>query len=521
MLGPAATLCREVETAIQQPQVRAPAEIAADAHYVRRDQINPLTTNISGKQRTGLMLGKVFKAYDVRATYPNPLNESTAWKIGFGAARFLLERAQADGDTDPMMRHIVVGRDMRPSSPALCDSLCEGIRNFGGHVIDVGLVDTPFLYFAINHLDCAGGIQTTASHNPANYNGFKISQRQALPVGQDSGLEEISKYAAMADKEKIKPEDNVGRIEQRDLWEGYRRHVLSFLDIGSRKFKIVVDASNGMAGTMIPKVFGNEKNLKIIPLYFDNRKGEFVHEPNPLIAENLADLRARVLKEKADFGICFDGDADRGIFVDEKARIIGCDHLTAVLAKFFLKRHPGSGIVYDLRSSRAVSEEIQAAGGTPIESRVGHVYMKQVLRQHNAIFGGELSGHFYFRNNFYADSGAIALAAVLSMLAAENKALGTLIRPVTRYAQSGEINFRNEEPDLAMEKIVEHFSQKYKVSHLDGITVDCFDKDGWWCNIRKSNTEPLLRLNLEARDREICDAKVAEIAPRLGERVRH
>lgn len=288
------------------------------------------------------MLGKVFKAYDVRATYPNPLNEQTAWKIGYGAARYLLEQAQASGDTDPMMRHIIVGRDMRPSSPSLANALMEGIRTYGAHVIDVGMVDTPFTYFAINYLDCAGGIMVTASHNPIDYNGFKISGRQAFPIGQSTGLDEISKFAAMADFEKVSPPPvPTGRVEERDFWAGYREHVLSFLNLNGRSLKVVVDASNGMAGTMIKKVFKGVPGLEIIELHFRNNTGKFSHDPNPLIAANLADVRQKVLAEKANLGVCFDGDADRGIFVDDKAEIIGCDHLTAMLAGHFLKANPG------------------------------------------------------------------------------------------------------------------------------------------------------------------------------------
>ncbi|MFG0328847.1 MAG: phosphomannomutase/phosphoglucomutase [Phycisphaerales bacterium] len=468
------------------------------------------------------MLGRVFKAYDIRATYPNPLNEATAWKIGYGGGRFLLEEAAAAGETDPMMKHVVVGRDMRKSSPKLCESLTEGLRTYGAHVIDVGEVDTPFIYFAINYLDCAGGFQTTASHNPANYNGFKISGRAAVPIGQDTGLGEISKYAAMADQIRTKGvAEMTGRIEQRDLWDGYQRHVLRFLNLGDRSFKVVVDASNGMAGTMMRKVFKGEKNLKLTELNFDNTTGEFVHDPNPLVAANLVELREKVRRTKADLGVCFDGDADRCIFVDENAEIIGCDHLTALLARHFLEKNPGASIVYDLRSSKAVEEEIKAAGGVPVQSRVGHVFMKQVLREHKAVFGGELSGHFYFRDNFNADSGAIVFATVLTMLAGEKKKLGELIKPIKRYAQSGEINFENEEKESALEELAEHFADRGEITRLDGVTVDCFKREGWWMNVRQSNTEPLLRLNLEARDRATSERMVEQVAPMLGKRVEH
>ncbi|MBL1216989.1 MAG: phosphomannomutase/phosphoglucomutase [Planctomycetes bacterium] len=469
------------------------------------------------------MLGKVFKAYDIRAKYPNPLNEGTAWKIGYGTARFLLEQAKEQGQTDPMMKHVLIGRDMRPSSPDLQESLCNGIRACGAHVIDLGLVDTPFVYFAINYLDCAGGVQVTASHNPVEYNGFKISGMRAVPIGQVSGLEDISKYAAMADQTKTMAQDSLvmGRFEERDLWNGYQDHVLSFLKLGSRKLKVVVDASNGMAGTMIPKVFADIKGLKIIPLNFDNTQGTFAHDPNPLVAANLEELRARVVSEKADFGICFDGDADRGIFVDEQGNILGCDHLTAMMASTALADHPGAAIVYDLRSSRAVREEVLSHGGKPIESRVGHVFMKEKLREHEAVLGGELSGHFYFRENFNTDSGAIAFATMASIVSASTKPLSALVAPLARYAQSGEINFETQEKEEAIEELEESYGDRGDISDLDGITVDCFESEGWWCNVRMSNTEPLLRLNLEAKNQQLCDRIVAEIAPCLGQRVDH
>ena len=465
------------------------------------------------------MLGKVFKAYDVRATYPKPLNEKLAWQIGYGAAQFLTEQAAETGHDEPMMRHIVVGHDMRKSSPKLSDALKQGIRDYGAHVIDVGLVDTPFIYFAINHLGCCGGIQTTASHNPANYNGFKISKIHAKPVGMTTGLDEIRKYAAMADRDKLTAKP--GREEKRDLWAAYKQHVHQFVDPklkdGSKTLKVVIDASNGMAGTMIPKAFGDVAGLKITKLNFDNSSGEFVHEPNPLVDANLAQLRETVRSSKADVGICFDGDADRCVVVDEKGDIVGCDHLTAWLAVGFLKENPGSAIVYDLRSSKSLPELIEEAGGKPVKSRVGHVFMKQVMAEHEAVFGGELSGHFYFRKNFFADSGAIAFAAVVSNLARSNQSMSQLIAPAKRYTQSGEINFETEDKEAAIDDLVSAFPNA-RVEELDGVTIDLGD---WWANVRPSNTEPLLRLNLEGPDKETVKALVHEVSRYLGKRVAH
>lgn len=465
------------------------------------------------------MLGKVFKAYDVRATYPKPLNDRIGWQIGYACGRYLTEIASEAGYDDPMMRHIVVGRDMRKSGPALSAALKQGIRDFGSHVIDIGMVDTPMVYFAINYLSCAGGIQTTASHNPADYNGFKISKIFAKPVGMTTGLDDIRRYAAMANHDKITPMN--GREEPRDLWAAYAKHVLRFLDQdlidGKRKLHVVIDASNGMAGTMVPRIFDDVKGLKITPLNFDNRTGEFVHEPNPLVESNLKELKEKVRSAKADVGICFDGDADRCVVIDETGATIGCDLLTAWLAQGYLAQNPGSSIVYDLRSSKILPEVVKKAGGKPVKSRVGHVFMKQRLAETRGVFGGELSGHFYFRDNFNADSGAIAFAAVLSRLVKAKGSMSEEIRPLKKYVQSGEINFQNEDKEGALADLKEAFP-KAKIEELDGVTIEMPD---WWCNVRMSNTEPLLRLNLEANDAETLKAALEDVSEFLGDRVKH
>jgi phosphomannomutase len=474
------------------------------------------------------MLGRVFKAYDIRGTYPDLLNDMMAWQIGFGTSKFLLADAEAAGETTPMMKNIVVGRDMRKSSPTLAEQLIKGINDQGGNVIDIGLVDTPMVYFAINHLDCAGGVMVTASHNPPQYNGFKISKRKARPVGEPTGLADIRKHAAMIDKvtyAKLAPNIVRGRVEQRDLWEAYIAHVRSFLHLSGKKLRVVVDASNAMAGTMVPKVFGKKGNaipgLEIVEINFDNTRGEFVHEPNPLVPENLRQTREAVLKEKADLGFCFDGDADRCMLVDEKGGIVGCDHLTALMARHFLKKAPGSAVVYDLRSSKAVSEEITKAGGVPVRGRVGHVFMKQELSERRGVFGGELSGHFYFRDNFNADSGAIAMATALTIRSEAGKPMSELIAPIARYAQSGEINFETEDKDGALTAVRETLAVRGTIDELDGITIDRFRTDGWWLNVRKSNTEPLLRLNAEAKDKKTLASCLDKASPLLGRRVAH
>lgn len=475
---------------------------------------------------TPCMLASVFKAYDVRAIYPKPLNEQLAWQIGYATAQFLLLEAAAEGFLDPMSRHICVGRDMRKSSPSLSASLMDGMRAAGADVIDLGLVDTPFVYFAINHLGCAGGVQVTASHNPSHYNGFKISKRLAKPVGQNTGLSEIQRLASLIEKEKLEKElakagARVGHVETRDLWAEYRAHLHAFIDprilSGEVTLRIAVDASNGMAGTMLPKVFDGIKGLQIEKIYFDNSSGEFVHEPNPLVESNLHELQTVLRSRKFHAGFCFDGDADRCIVLDELGAPIGCDLLLAWLVPDVLKSHPHSSVVFDLRSSRSVVEIIRENGGVAVESRVGHVFMKAKLAETRAHIGGELSGHFYFADMFNTDSGARLFAAVISALASATKPLSALIAPCKRYAQSGEINFENEDKLGALAALKAAYP-KAKTYELDGLSIDAGE---WWGNIRMSNTEPLLRLNLEARDAATVEAKVAEVSKFLGHRVAH
>jgi phosphomannomutase len=458
------------------------------------------------------MIEKVFKAYDVRATYPNPLNEEVAWKIGHATAQYLKRSREKFPDKVKRENTIVVGRDMRPSSPDLAKGLIDGIRSVGMDVIDVGMIDTSFIYFAINHLDAVGGVQTTASHNPIQYNGFKISGPKAKPIGAASGLDDIKRIAMQL---RVGNTGLSGKYEEQDLWPAYREHVLKFLDL-KRPLKVVVDGSNGMAGKMVPAVFSNVPNLEIIPILFE-MTGSFTHDPNPLVEANLTMLRSKMAEIKPDLGACFDGDADRCMFLDEKGQTIGCDILTAVLARDFLGKpqNKGAAIVYDLRSSHVVRDVITSAGGVPKRDRVGHAFIKKTMAESNAVFGGELSGHFYFRDNFFADSGAIAFARLLSVLSQYNGTLSHLIEPFFKYAQTGEVNFQVEDKDAKIRELAEAY-KKSEVDYLDGITIDNGD---WWFNVRKSNTEPLLRLNLEAKSDKLRDEKFAELKKVLGEPV--
>jgi len=460
------------------------------------------------------MLGEAFKAYDVRAVYPDQFDEDAAWKVGCATGRILAAKVRSARQPPALSDTVVVSRDMRPSSPSLAEALIDGLRASGMNAIDVGMCDTSFIYFAVNHLDTAGGVQVTASHNPIEYNGLKISGCQARPIGADTGLKDIQAEAeSICRARSLAP---VGTVEQRDLWDEYRQHVLGFLTPLKRKVKVFIDASNGMAGKMVPAVFDGIENLEIVPLNFQIT-GSFAHPPNPLVAANMVPTQQGVAQHRADLGVSFDGDADRCIITDENGKLIGCDHLTAMLTDHFLAQSPGSTVVYDLRSSKVVEEQIRACGGTPHRSRVGHVFMKAELRSTNGVFGGELSGHFYFRDNFFADSGAICFAVVLGILGQDDEPISRLIRPFVKYPQSGEMNFRVEDKLGVMQALKDKYSE-CRVDELDGVTIDSFDDAGWWFNVRASNTEPLLRLNAEARDQALLDGLLSEITPMLGDR---
>jgi phosphomannomutase len=463
------------------------------------------------------MIEKIFKAYDVRATYPQPLNEDAAWKVGHATALFLKRNRQQNPDPEVVLQHtIVIGRDMRPHSPALAEALAEGIRSVGLSVIDCGMVDTSFIYFAVNHLDCVGGIMVTASHNPAQYNGFKISGPKAKPIGSATGLDEIKRIAAT-----LRTRGHTGLeggYEEMDLWDDYRKHVHQFLDL-KRKLKVAVDASNGMAGKMVPAVFGGLANLEIVPILFEIT-GSFVHEPNPLVEANLQMLKDEMRQTPVDLGACFDGDADRCMFVDETGKFVGSDMITALLAEDFLKQPANAGetIVYDLRSSHVVPDTIQAAGGVPKRDRVGHAFIKKTMAETKAVFGGELSGHLYFRDNFYADSAACAFAKLISIVSAQDKPFSQLMQRFYTYSQSGEINFQVEDKDGKIRELGDAY-KRGQIDYLDGITIDLRgDKGGdWWFNVRKSNTEPMLRLNLEAASPAVVQEKLEELKKYLGE----
>lgn len=425
---------------------------------------------------------EIFRAYDIRGKYPIELNEELAYKIGVAVAEYL------------KAKEIVIGRDMRLSSPSLFKSLTEGITDIGINVIDIGMVSTPMVYFGVANYGYSGGIMITASHNPKEDNGFKICREQAKPVCDI----EIDKIRQLVENEMTSPikKEKRGEIIIKSILKDYKRHVLKFVT-EIKNLKVVIDASNGMAGCLIPELFKN-LNIEIIPLYFE-LDGSFPnHEPNPLKAENMKDLQKKVLEQKADLGIAFDGDADRVIFVDEQGEIVRADFINALISLEFLKRNPKSTTVYDLRSSKIVKKVVESNGGKAVMSQVGHAFVKKVMREENGIFGGELSGHYYFRDNFYADNADITSIELMNLLSSANKRLSKLLKPLKIYYPSGEINSEVEDKEAKLKEIEEIYHDG-KISYIDGILVEYED---WWFNLRPSNTESLLRLNLEANTKE-------------------
>jgi phosphomannomutase len=396
---------------------------------------------------------------------------------------------------------------MRSHSSGLEKALIDGLTASGLDVIEIGLADTPMNYFAISHLKTAGGVQVTASHNPAQYNGFKFSRHGARPVSGDHGI------ALM--EEKVKSGDlpvaaQPGAISKADVFADYQRHVLSFLHDGKR-LKVVVDAANGM-GT-IDRPILEAMNIELIPLYFE-LDGSFPnHEANPLKEENLHDLMRAVREHGADLGVSFDGDADRAAFNDETGSPIGSDLMTGLIAGELLKREPGKAVVYDLRSSRAVAEYIQENGGVPVRERVGHSFIKATLRKLEGIFGGELAGHYYFRDHSYADCPILSVVEVLNLMRSSGRPLSALVAPLRRYAKSPEINFEVEDKQGKMDELARRYADA-EIDYLDGIT---FSYPDWWANVRPSNTEPFLRLVLEAKTPAELARRQAELIGILGE----
>ena len=443
----------------------------------------------------GLLMGPldaVFKAYDIRGIVPDEISPELARRVGGAFARF----TEAP--------RVLVGRDMRPSGVELVEAFSEGATAEGADVVDLGLCSTDLVYFAAGHLD-APAAMFTASHNPARYNGIKLCQAGARPIGQDTGLAEIK---ALVEQDAAPDEGGErGSVSQQDLLGRYAEHVRSFVDLDAlRPLKVVADTANGMGGLVVPAVFeGLPFDLEIL---FPELDGTFPNHPaDPIQPENLKALQDRVLETGADVGLAFDGDADRVFLVDDQAQPVSGSTTTSLVAVAMLEVHPGAKIIHNLICSKAVPEIIRENGGEPVRTRVGHSFIKGTMAETGAVFGGEHSGHYYFRDNYRADSGLIAALLVLEQLSKAEEPLSQLRRPLERYAASGEVNVEVDEPQEVIDRVAAAFEGADQ-DRTDGLTVECGD---WWFNLRPSNTEPMLRLNLEAADDESCQRHRDEV----------
>ena len=434
----------------------------------------------------------IFKSYDVRGVYPSQLSDDVAYAIG----RCFVSLLRDESMNTAKMR-IVVGRDMRPSGHQLSDAFARGVAESGADVVDIGMVSTDALYFAVGNFAFDGGVMITASHNPAEYNGMKFTRSQAQAISLDTGLATLRDQILSGD---LPPKsDTLGSVSQQNVLDDFARHCLSFVERSTIKpLRIAVDAGNGMAGETIPHVFRNLP-CEVVPLYFE-LDGSFPNHPaSPIEAENMIDLQAAIRKHSCDLGVAFDGDADRMFIVDEKACLIDGSTVTALVALSTLKKNPGAKILFNLICSRSVPELISKAGGIPIRSKVGHSIIKAEMRDQDVVFGGEHSGHFYFRDNWYADSGMIAFLMCLELFSEADEPVSQVIAPIDTRFRSGEINSEVRDIPAKLKKIEERHADS-QIDHLDGITIAYPD---WWMNVRPSNTEPLLRLNVEGDTEEL------------------
>jgi phosphomannomutase len=441
---------------------------------------------------------KVFKAYDVRGIYPDELDEAGAEAIG----RAYVEQFEP--------RRMAVGRDMRLSSAAMQEALMRGAAAAGADVVDLGLVGTEMVYFAVGSLGLEGGAMVTASHNPKQYTGMKLVRRGALPVGGESGLFDV-RDRAMSEpntpgvRHLPGPE---GTVEPYDIWPAYVERVLSFVDVAAIKpLRVVIDAANGMAGTLLPPVL-ERLPVEAVRCYFEP-EGTFPnHEPNPLLPENREFIVRKTLEEGADLGVAFDGDADRCFFVDDTGEFVPGDFVTALFAESLLEKEPGAKVIYDVRASRAVPDTIERDGGVALMNRVGHAFIKARMRKEDAAFAGEVSGHYYFRDFSQADSGVVPFLLMLELISKRGRRLSEILAPLReRYFITGELNTPVPDVALKLQELKERYADG-RVSHLDGISVDF---DDWHFNVRPSNTEPLLRLNLEATSEQLMEQKRDEV----------
>jgi len=432
----------------------------------------------------------IFKAYDVRGLYPDQIDEDVAYLVGRAFVRVLRETNGA-GPASPM--RVALGRDMRLSAPALAARYADGLRDEGAEVLDIGMVGTEMLYFAVGSRDLDGGLMCTASHNPKGYTGAKLVRRGAIALSGDSGIGDLARI--VTDGDLGPPADPRGEVAEQDIGEDYRAAVARFIDPAAvRAMKVVLDGGNGMAGPMVGPLL-DSLPIEQVQTYW-RPDGEFPdHEPNPLLPENRHFVVEKVLSEGAELGIAWDGDADRCFVIDDLGQFVDGDFLTALLAESILRKEPGASILYDVRASRAVPDTVARAGGTAYVNRVGHAFFKSRMREEGAAFGGEVSGHYYFRDFYCADSGAIPALLILELLSIQGKRMSELLAPLReRYFISGEINSEVADQEAKMRELADAYSDG-EVSWLDGVSVDYAD---WHFNVRPSNTEPLLRLNLES-----------------------
>ncbi len=443
----------------------------------------------------------IFKAYDIRGTYPDQVDERIAFDIGAAMVRFL------------GAKRLVVGRDMRTMAPSVQDAVIEGMLSQGCDVVDIGLASTPMGYYAIGKIPCDGGLVVTASHNPKQYIGFKLCRKEARPMSADTGIKDIERMVKAGG---MQPAAKAGKRDFVDVKKDFVDHIANFAK-GIKPMSVVVDYANGMGAHESPAIFAKIPGLQVEALY-PELDGTFPnHEANPLKESNLDDLRRAVKARKATLGLSFDGDADRCAFVDEEGRTVHADLITVILARGMLQRHPGKGIIYDLRSSKVVPEEIVKLGGRPVRERVGHSFMKETMRRTDCIGGGELSGHFYFAENYYTDCGVLAAILVLNQLSQEGKTLKQAADPLRKYFGTGEVNFKVADKDALM-KAVEAKYADATIDHLDGVTVTY---PTWWVNVRPSNTEPFLRMCLEADTKQLMEQKRDELFAILGHPTDH
>jgi phosphomannomutase len=438
---------------------------------------------------------KVFKAYDVRGLYPGEIDEEGAYAIG----RAYVEQFEP--------KRMAVGRDMRLSGPSMQAEVMRGAAEAGADVLDIGMIGTEMLYFAVGELGLDGGITVTASHNPKEYTGMKIVRRGALPVGGESGLLDIRDRALPGARHRTGP---AGTVTPHDIWPAYVDRVMSFIDVSEvRPLRVVIDAANGMAGAMLPPVL-ERLPIETVRCFFEPDGSFPNHEPNPLLPENREFIVARTLAEGADLGVAFDGDADRCFFVDGTGEFVPGDFATALFAEAVLAKEPGARIIYDVRASWAVPDTIERAGGVALMNRVGHAYIKLRMRKEDAAFAGEVSGHYYFRDFSQADTGVVPFLLMLELVSRSGRKLSKILEPFrSRYFITGELNTPVADVALKLQELKERYAAEGgRISHLDGISVDFED---WHFNVRPSNTEPLLRLNLEARSPELMAQKRDEV----------